>query len=106
MKTSKTRRNYTLAAPLLKAAVSPVDFYRAELLGAPAWKRGAVWVDGGLCPFHADRNTGSFRVNLDTGAFKCFSCGSIGADILAFAMQRDRLSFPEALEKLSREWGL
>lgn len=106
MKISKTRKDYTLTPSILKTAVPPTDFYRGELPGAPAWKRGAVWVSGGLCPFHADQHAGSFRVNLDTGAFRCFACGASGADILAFIMQRDGLSFPETLAKLAREWGV
>lgn len=32
-----------------------------------------------LCPYHADRRTGSFSVNLETGLNKCFSCGQGGS---------------------------
>jgi DNA primase len=71
----------------------------------PAPKREG-WVDGGLCPFHADEHRGNFRVNIDTGAFRCFSCGVGGGDIIAFLMKRDGLSFPEALRKLADDWGV
>ncbi|HAJ19879.1 MAG TPA: hypothetical protein DCL95_07445, partial [Rhodospirillaceae bacterium] len=40
----------------------------------------------GLCPFHADTRPGSFVVNKATGAFKCFSCGEQGGDIITFHM--------------------
>ncbi len=89
----------------VKTFISPVDFYRSELPAMPA-PRGGGWRDGGLCPFHPDRHAGSFRVNLLTGAFTCFSCGNKGGDIIAFIQQRDGLSFPEAVQKLSNEWGL
>ena len=94
-------------APLLlqnvKGGIPPADFYRAELSTMPA-PRGGGWREGGLCPFHDDNHTGSFRVNLDTGGFKCFSCGANGADIVAFIQLRDGLSFPEALRQLSDDW--
>ena len=81
------------------------DFYRSELPTMPP-PRGGEWRDGGLCPFHSDKHAGSFRVNLDSGAFTCFSCGAKGGDIIAFIQQRDGLSFREALQKLTNEWGL
>ncbi len=89
----------------IKSYIPPSEFYRAELAAMPP-PRGGGWRDGGLCPFHNDEHTGSFRVNLETGAFKCFSCGTKGGDIIAFIQQRDGLSFPEAMEKLTNEWGL
>lgn len=89
----------------VKAYIPPAEFYRAELPTMPP-PRGAGWRDGGLCVFHADNHAGSFRVNLDSGGFCCFSCGAKGADIIAFIQLRDGLSFPEALNKLANEWGV
>lgn len=89
----------------IKSYIPPADFYRSELPAMPS-PCGGGWRDGGLCPFHNDKHAGSFRVNLETGAFTCFSCGSKGGDIIAFIQQRDDLSFPEAVQKLSDEWGL
>lgn len=89
----------------VKSYIPPAEFFRAELPAMPPPKGGG-WRDGGLCPFHPDKHAGSFRVNLETGAFLCFSCGSKGGDIIAFIQQRDGLSFPEAVQKLSNEWGL
>lgn len=89
----------------LKGHIHPADFYRAELPAMPP-TRGNGWRDGGLCVFHDDNHAGSFRVNLETGAFVCFACGTKGGDIISFVQQRDCLSFPEALEKLSEDWGV
>jgi len=89
----------------VKALIPPADFYRAELPAMPP-PRGGGWHDGGLCVFHADNHAGSFRVNLETGAFTCFSCGAKGSDIIAFVQLRDGLSFPEALNKIANEWGI
>jgi DNA primase len=87
----------------VKRAVSPADFYAAELPTMPAARKGG-WVNGGLCPFHADNRPGSFFVNRDSGAYKCFSCGAHGGDVFAFLMQRDGLEFRDALDVLA-EWG-
>ena len=84
-------------ADTLKARLRPLDFYAVELPGLPKPKRSAGWADGGLCPFHDDHRRGNFRVNLSTGAFKCFACQANGGDIIAFAMVRYGLSFTDAL---------
>ena len=86
----------------VKAYIPPSDFYRAELPAIPV-PRGSGWREGGLCPFHADKHAGSFRVNLETGAFVCFACGTKGGDIVAFIQQRDGLSFPEIGRASCRE---
>ena len=88
----------------IKSSLSPLDFYSHELPNA-ALKRHD-WNDGGLCPFHSDRSKGSFRVNLETGAFKCFACGEAGGDVVAFVMALYGLQFIEALAKLADDWGL
>jgi DNA primase len=88
----------------IKRAISPPDYYRAALPDVPLKRIG--WNDGGLCPFHSDTERGSFRVNTQTGGFKCFSCGAAGGDVIAFEQKRHGLTFPEALDKLAREWGL
>ena len=88
-----------------KSCIDTADFYRFELPDIPQTHRRG-WVSGGLCPFHADKRAGSFRVNLETGAFKCFSCGTSGGDIIAFLQVRGGLSFPEVLKRISSDWGL
>lgn len=95
-----------MRAEQVKRAVSPLQFYRAELPSAPAWKPGASgWQSGGLCPFHDDQHAGSFRVNLDSGAFCCFACGAKGGDVLDFTKQRQGIGFLEALARLAEAWG-
>lgn len=101
----KTRTSH-LDAPRVKAAVAPVDFYRAELPGMPAPKRETGWVSGGLCPFHHDAHQGNFRLNLDTGAFTCFACGCKGQDVIAFTQARHSMTFIDALAAIAEAWGL
>lgn len=93
-----------LNADYIKHTLNPADFYRHELPDAPLKRSG--WNDGGLCCFHRDNKPGSFRVNLTTGAFKCFSCGMAGGDVVAFVMSLYGLQFAEALAKLADDWGL
>lgn len=88
-----------MTAAALKQALDPLAFYQWELPGMPTPRRRG-WVDGGLCPFHEDRNRGNFRVNIDNGRFCCFACGVRGADVIAFAQRRHGLPFLEALRYL------
>ncbi len=88
----------------IKNQLRPLDFYRHELPDATLKRQG--WNDGGLCPFHGDSKPGSFRVNLVSGAYKCFACGAAGGDVIAFAMALYGLRFVEALAKLADDWGL
>lgn len=97
-------RKYTTDANTIKRTVAPLEFYRHQLPNAPLKKCG--WNDGGLCPFHADKTSGSFQVNTEHGAFKCFACGTKGGDIVAFCMALYGLSFPDAITKLADDWGL
>ena len=97
-------RNKKHSVEFIKDSLSPLDFYRHELQGVQLKQAG--WTDGGLCPFHADNNVGSFRVNIETGSFTCFACGVKGGDIVAFTMLLHGISFVEALRKIADDWGL
>ncbi len=55
-----------------------------------------------LCPFHQEKSP-SFVLYNDH--YHCFGCGAHG-DIINFTMQAERLSFPDAVEKLAGEAGL
>ena len=90
----------------VKREVDPGAFYRLELPRMARTRRTDGWVDGGLCPFHPDRRPGSFHVNLDSGAFRCFSCGARGGDIIAFVELRGGLTFRLAVDALARAWGV
>ncbi|NPA03870.1 MAG: DNA primase [Epsilonproteobacteria bacterium] len=52
-----------------------------------------------LCPFH-DEKTPSFVVNPAKQIFHCFGCG-VGGDVIKFIMEYEKLSYPEAIEKLA-----
>jgi DNA primase len=58
----------------------------------------------GLCPFHAEK-TPSFTVNEEKGIFHCFGCGA-GGDVFHFLMRLEQLTFPEAVERLGRRFGI
>jgi DNA primase len=65
-------------------------------------KQGSAWV--GLCPFHSERS-GSFQVVGDRGFYHCFGCGKHG-DALDWMVEREGLSFGEALETLAAQAGV
>lgn len=56
------------------------------------------------CPFHGEKSS-SFHVQEDKGRYYCFGCQKKG-NAIDFLMEMDRLSFPEAVEKLAGEVGL
>jgi DNA primase len=68
----------------------------------PLVQKGNRW--WACCPFHNEK-TPSFTVNPDTKTYHCFGCGK-GGSILSFVMDMDKLSFPEAVEKLAKKAGV
>ncbi len=58
----------------------------------------------GLSPFTKEK-TPSFYVNDDKGQFFDFSSGKTG-DLITFLQETERLSFPEAVERLAAEAGV
>ncbi len=65
-------------------------------------KRGKSFF--GLCPFHAEK-TPSFNVNQEKQMYYCFGC-QVGGNVLSFLMERNKLTFPEALENLAERAGI
>ncbi len=57
----------------------------------------------GACPFH-DEKTPSFIVSPQKQIYHCFGCGA-GGDSIKFIMEHDKLSYPEALEKLASQYN-
>jgi len=51
------------------------------------------------CPFHSEK-TPSFVVSPSKQIYHCFGCGVTG-DSIKFIMEYDKLSYPEAIEKLA-----
>ncbi len=63
-------------------------------------RAGRQWK--GCCPFHGEKSP-SFYVYDDH--YHCFGCGAHG-DAIAFVMQSQGATFPEAVERLAAEAGL
>jgi DNA primase len=63
--------------------------------------RGDYWA---CCPFHTEK-TPSFHADDRKGRYYCFGCRQAG-DIFTFLIEKDGLSFPEAVERLAQEAGL
>lgn len=93
-------------APSIKSRIAPHDFYLKEQILDRFKNKSYGWAEAGLCPFHEDHASGSFRINLENGAYKCFSCDAKGGDIIAFTMAKYSLSFYEALKQIANEWGV
>ena len=81
----------------------------SSVLGSKvAWDRrksnpgkGDYWA---CCPFHGEKSP-SFHVDDRKGRYHCFGC-KVSGDIFTFLVEKDGLSFPEAVEKLAVEAGL
>lgn len=65
-------------------------------------RRGANYM--GLCPFHNER-TPSFSVNKQKNFCFCFSCKKGGSPV-NFLMQKEGISYHEALLQLARRYGI
>jgi DNA primase len=56
------------------------------------------------CPFHGEK-TPSFVVSPQKQIFHCFGCGA-GGDAIKFVMEIEKLSYPEAIEKLASNYNI
>jgi len=63
--------------------------------------KGDFWA---CCPFHGEK-TPSFHVEDRKGRYHCFGC-KVSGDIFTFLVEKEGLSFPEAVERLAMEAGL
>lgn len=99
-------KHYKLNALQVIEAINPYDFYLREMNLVKFGARSEQWVVAGLCPFHEDRSAGSFKINIESGSYICFSCGTKGGDIIRFTMAKHGLLFYDALKLLASEWGV
>jgi len=76
----------------------------ADVVGDTVELRKAGTILKGLCPFHSEK-TPSFIVTPARETYKCFGCQKYG-DIFSFVMERDGLTFPEALRSLAAKAGV
>ena len=83
----------------LKARLRPSDVIGRSV---KLKRQGREWV--GLSPFSKEKSP-SFFVNDDKGFFHDFSSGKLG-DVISFLQEVERLSFPEAVERLAAEAGM
>jgi len=58
----------------------------------------------GLCPFHSEK-TPSFTLDIERQLYHCFGCGA-GGDIFTLVMEKENLSFPEALRLLADKYNI
>ena len=74
-------------------------------------KKGVRYL--GYCPFHEDRNIGSFVVlprrirnnKVEGNCFKCFSCGAKGG-VVDFVMKHEQLNYPDAIRWLGKKYNI
>lgn len=58
----------------------------------------------GLCPFHSER-TPSFSVSPQKNVYYCFGCRR-GGDGIGFIMEKENLSFQEAVKRIAQDNGI
>ena len=56
------------------------------------------------CPFHGEK-TASFVVSPTKQIYHCFGCG-VGGDSIKFVMEYEKLTYPEAIEKLAAMYNV
>src|SRR3989344_3281330 len=57
------------------------------------------------CPFHTEK-TPSFYISSDRQIWHCFGACDEGGDVILFYMKTEHVTFPEALQELSKKTGV
>ncbi|MCA9262704.1 MAG: DNA primase [Planctomycetales bacterium] len=94
--------SYSAADEVKEQIRNAIDI--VDLVGGyvPLRRQGRHYV--ALCPFHDDTKP-SLQINQERQSWKCWVC-DVGGDIFSFLMQREGLSFPEALAMLAERAGV
>lgn len=72
------------------------DFYALK-------RDGVNWTC--LCPFHADKHVGSFKISEAKNIYTCYSCGAHGGPV-DFLMRHENMTFIEAIKWLGAKYGI
>ncbi len=91
-----------LNAQVIAQVRDAIDFVEVVSDHVKLRRRGRKYE--GLCPFHEEK-TPSFSIDPEKGLYYCFGCHA-GGDAIKFVMEIDKLSFPEAVERLARRFGV
>lgn len=75
-----------------------------ELLGQYLTLRHEGRLYKALCPWHDDTRP-SLQINPERQSWKCWVC-DVGGDVFSFVMQREGVTFPEALAMLADRAGI
>ena len=94
--------------PFIKKEIVDKVFETADLLDVirqfvELKKAGATWK--GLSPFTPEKS-GSFMVSPAKGIWKCFSSGKGGNHPISFLMQKEGLTYPQAVEWLAKKYAI
>lgn len=82
-----------------KRRLDPIEFYEREIGAHP--RSDSAW-QSALCPFHDERRP-SFRWNQESGAWRCFACGT-GGDVYALVLVLHGGTFPEAVRYVAERY--
>jgi DNA primase len=83
--------------PFERESLPYPEYYYVDQL--EKFKPGTKGNASAICPFHDDKHP-SLTVNLHTGAYRCYSCGASGGDVLAFHRARYYMDFKAAAQDL------
>lgn len=83
----------------VKANISISDVLLKYGFQVPEHGRYAI-----LCPFHIEK-TASLHINNEKGLFNCFGCSASGS-VIDLVARLDRISFKEAAQNLSSQYGI